>query len=198
MSLKKIFGAGIIGLLIIAMVSISIIPVQASTELKATSYNLNTLQNFPSYAYLSGRLNWMYGYQLDATYERAIIPTYYMQHADNNGYLWGECVSSCKALSKDNRGTSNWIKGRQVIGNNVPAGRVIATFFGSGETYSGHAAILKSYQGDSIEVWDQNWYYLDLNQNGRRDSGEGIFGKHSISRYGSGVCDADNYYVVEV
>jgi hypothetical protein len=38
-----------------------------------------------------------------------------------------------------------------------------------------------------IEVWDQNWYTVN---------GMGVFGKHTIYRSGSGVVNADNYYVV--
>ncbi len=176
------------------MASVAIMPVQASTELQITDDNWWSLLWIQEGEYSNGKLLWVwYGYGLDATYERNWYG--YIQHADNYGNYWGECVSSCKALSNDNTGTWNWDKGRRIVNGGVPSGTVIATFFGSGGTYSGHSAILKAYirnGGGSIigfEVWDQNWYQVN---------GMGVFGKHNIYRTGSGVTDADNYYVVEI
>ncbi len=149
--------------------SFAIMPVQAqTTELRITSDNLCTLWGYSNWAYWNNQLTWSYGWQLDATYERSLYYGCYTQHADNNGWLWGECVSSVKALSGDNTLTgeehpewlNRWHKGRRVVDGGVPSGTAIATFFGSGNTYSGHTAILKAYIVDGqsniigIQIWD--------------------------------------------
>lgn len=164
-----------------------------ATTLQITGGNLYTLNGFPDWGYSGGKLLWTWGQNLNVSYETSVSS--YTQHADNSGYYWGECVSSCKALSGNNTPTSQWTSGSLVVNGGVSSGTVIATFFGSGGTYSGHAAIFKGYirdGGDNItgfEVWDQNWY---------TESGQGVFGKHAIYRTGSGVTDADCYYVVNV
>ncbi len=203
------FGIGVIGLLIVAVMGFAITPVQAqTTELRITSDNLCTLWGYSNWAYWNNQLTWSYGWQLDATYERSWTSCEYTQHTDNGGNLWGECVSSVKALSKNNLGTRDWYKGRQVINGGVPSGTTIATFSRNNnqkfKSRYDHTAILKAYIVDSgwniigIEVWDQNWHYIDLDGNGKRSPEEGIFGKHYIYRTGSGVSNANNYYVIEV
>jgi hypothetical protein len=154
---------------------------------------LYTLNGFPSYAYDgNGALLWSYGQNLNATYERN-ISSYYTQHADNYGYYWGECVSSCKALSGNNTPTSQWTQGSLVVNGGVSPGTVIATFLGGGGTYYGHAAIFRGYVTDiygnitGIRVWDQNWVVPGA-----------VFGTHTIDRNGSGVLNANNYYIVNV
>ncbi len=170
-------------------------PTAKATTLQITGGNLYILNSFPGYAYSSGMLLWTWGQNLSVTYERSIGSTY-TQHADNYGNYWGECVSSCKALSGNNTSTSQWTSGSIVVNGGVSAGTVIATFFGSGGSYSGHAAIFKGYTRDGagnitgIEMWDQNWYSY---------SGQGVFGTHTILRTGGGgVGDANSYRVVNV
>ena len=197
------------------------IPVEANREVYITSTNLNILNGFPSATYdSSGRMFWYYcrlrygaivppcygGRYLDVNYKKSLSGCSYSsdsgvssgctQVADNNGYYWGQCVSLCKALSKINRVTDDWIKGRKVVNGGVSQGAVIATFSANSGTKflsgSDHCAILKRYIKDSagkitgIEVWDQNWGWKYLVK------------KHTISRYGSGVTDADNYYVLNI
>jgi len=166
------------------------VPSVNATTLQITGGNLYTLNGFPAYAYsVDGGLLWSYGQNLSASYERS--SGNYTQHADNYGNLWGECVSSCKALSGNNTATSQWSAGSQVVSGGVSAGTAIATF--PGGSYSGHAAIFKSYITDGygniigIQVWDQNWV-----------AGGGVFGTHAIYRTGSDVLNANNYYVVIV
>lgn len=177
----------------LAVASSTVMSVEGATTLQITGGNVYTLMGYPEWAYSGGKLLWSFGQSLDATYERSWSG--YTQHADNYGYYWGECVSSCKALSKNNVPTSQWSKGSLVVNGGISRGTVIATFFGSGGSYGGHSAILKDYIRDGggniigFEVWDQNWYQAD---------GMGVFGKHNIYRTGSGVTDADNYYVVLV
>lgn len=179
-------------------ISVEVPPVAATSALKITSTNLNILSGYPSGAYSGSKLLWSYGKNLEATKKRGfpLSNPIYTQFADNNGYYWGECVSAVKALSKSNAATSGWIKGTQVTSGGISSGTAIATF--SNGKYSGHAAIFKRYiygttgSITGIEVWDQNWYTT----NGCYTCGTGIFGKHTISRSGSGVSDADNYYVV--
>ena len=173
-------------------------PLTATSALKVTSTNLNILSGYPSGAYSVGRLLWSYGNNLDATKKRGfpLNNPIYTQFADNKGSLWGECVSAVKALSKSDATTSEWIKGTQVTSGGISSGTAIATF--SNGKYSGHAAIFKRYiygttgSITGIEVWDQNWYTT----NACYTCSTGIFGKHTISRSGSGVSDADNYYIV--
>jgi len=188
--LKRAMLVAIIASITIPMLSASVklVNAETTTDLKVTPYNLCVLLSYPSYAYYNGRLFWCYGVQLDATCEKC-FGSYYTQHGDNNGYYWGQCVSSIKALCKNNAVTSTWIKGPKVIGGNVAPGTAIATFDSSGHYY-GHTAILCSYISGGITVWDQNWYTIN---------GMGIFGKHSICNTGTGgVTDANSYYVIKI
>ena len=159
---------------------------QTYVPLKITTANLLLLSSFPSYAYNSGKLYWYSGVKLDATRERC-WNTYFTQHADNWGNNYGQCVSSIKALTKNNLPTSCWIKGSRVIGGLVPAGTAIATFDNFGH-YLGHCAIFNSYIQGGFTVYDQNWHTVN---------GMGVFGKHPICCKGTGgVTDAYSYYVV--
>jgi len=144
--------------------------------------------SYPADAYSGGKLLWSYGQSLDATYKR--FSGVYTQLDDNFGTsnLWGQCVSAVKALAKSNVPTSQWKKGDQVVNGGVSSGTVCATFSGSGGTFisgSDHVVIFKAPISNGIEVWDQNWYPL-------------VVGKHTISRSGSGVVNANNYYTVLV
>lgn len=177
---------GMIAITAAASVAMTQVEAATYTELRITGGNSYVLWSFPEWAYSGGKLLWFFGQNLDATKERNWNG--YTQHADNYGNYWGQCVSAVKALSKNNLPTSSWVKGRRVIGGCVSPGTVIATFDLSGR-YSGHCAIMNAYTADGIQVWDQNWYQMN---------GMGVFGKHRISVSGSGVTDADNYYVVIV
>ena len=168
-------------------------PVSASTPLTITGGNLYTLIGFSDYlAYHNGGyLYWSYGQSLTATYKRDCGGD--TQFADNSGALWGECVSAVKALSGSSVQTKDWIQGSQVTAGGISQGTVIATF--PGGSYSGHAAIFRSYvySGGTIvgiKVWDQNWP-IDGSTNQ-------LFGTHTLSCSGSGVNNANNYYVVRV
>jgi len=172
-------------------------PVAAATDLHITFGNFYTLYGFIDYqAYSGDMLLWTYGQNLDAAHEQSIGS--YTQHADINGYFWGECVSSVKALSNSDVATINWTKGSQVVNGGVSIGTAIAKFESNGQ-YSqngyGHAAIFRSYVYDGggaitgFKVWDQNWYKVN---------GNGVFATHTFLRSGSGNADADNYYVIQV
>jgi hypothetical protein len=179
------------------------VPVLAHSNLTLTGINWYTLIGYPEYlAYSGGKLLWSYGSSLSAAYERNLA-TYYTQHADNYGNYWGECVSSVKALSGSNAVTDDWVAGVNVVSSgSASQGTAIATF--PSGSYSGHCAFFDSYVTTGgvitgIKVWDQNWYYIDLNSNGIQDYGEGVFGHHIISTSGGTlVTDADNYYVITV
>lgn len=188
----KCIRVGLIATILCLIVLCVVTPVSASTTLTITGSNLLTLNSYPGYAYHDGGyLLWSYGQSLSATYKRGRGND--IQFADNYGNYWGECVSAVKALSGSNVVTSNWIQGSQVTSGGASQGTVIATF--SGGYYYGHAAIFKSYvySGSTIvgiQVWDQNWP-ID-------GSTTQLFGMHTLSTSGSGVSDADNYYVVKV
>ena len=107
--------------------------------------------------------------------------------ADNNGYLWGECVSLVKAVAHSNAVTSQWRPGNNVF-KGIPSGTIIATF--PGGRYSGHTAVFLRYVRSSsgkvigIRVADENW-------------GARKVRRHVISKGGSGVSNASNYRVVQ-
>lgn len=108
--------------------------------------------------------------------------------ADNNGYLWGECVSLVKAVAHSNAVTSQWRPGTGVF-DGIPSGTIIATF--PGGRYSGHTAVFLRYVRNSshrvigMRVADQNW-------------GARKVRRHVITKGGSGVSNASNYRVVRV
>jgi hypothetical protein len=185
---------------LIGITFLAVTPVEAATykEMKITYSNLWTLQSTPDWVYVQGALPWYFGKQLDATYEYNYLG--YTQHADNLGSYRGECVSSCKALSKNNIGTSSWRKGNRVINGGVTPGTVIATFLKSDGGYLGHAAIFRSYVRNSsgqitgFKVWDQNWVKVPCYS----VIGNTVFGTHAISLQGSGVINGSNYFTVLV
>lgn len=187
---------GIIVILCLIVVGIGT-PVTATTDLHITSSNLYTLIGYSDYvAYSGNMLLWSYGQNLYATNEQSIGS--YTQHADNDGFFWGECVSSVKALSNSNVPTANWSRGSLVVNGGVSQGTTIAKFESNGgysQFGEGHAAIFRSYVYDGggsiigFKVWDQNWYKV---------SGYGVFATHTFLRSGSGNADADNYYVIQI
>ncbi|MFA5207617.1 MAG: hypothetical protein WC428_03055 [Candidatus Paceibacterota bacterium] len=183
---------GIIAMILCLIVLGIATPVSADAcvPLTITGGNLYTLNGYPGYAYDgNGYLLWTYGQSLSATYKRASGSN--IQFADNYGNNWDECVSAVKALSGNNVPTGNWSRGSQVTAGSVSQGTAIATFLGPDNSYYGHAAIFKSYVYTNgvitgIEMWDQNW-----------PTG-GLFGKHTRVTSGTGVNNANNYYVVLV
>lgn len=180
-------------ILLFAAIFVVATPAEAVQDLSITSYNLDILQSHATWtSYGSGKLM-TWPSSLDATNQRSITigSITGTEVADNNGYYWGECVSLAKSLSKNNLGTNSWIKGNNVISSySVTPGTIVATFGADGH-YSGHVAIFASYlivQGQpiGINIWDQNYIATHA------------VGKHTLMNTGSGVGDADNYYVVRV
>lgn len=83
--------------------------------------------------------------------------------------------------------TSGWKQGLRVMSlSYVPTGTVVGTF--SGGSYSGHTAAVYGKYPTSIAMWDQNFV----------PAYAGIVSRHSLSTTGSGLSDADAYYVVEL
>ena len=173
-------------------------------DLQITPRNLEILQGFD---------NTTKAYESDGSYRRLLWTNYgqtlvvrnsdtnllpaqltgkpgvYTRTKDCGGNFPGECVSLAKALSDSSVNTDNWTKGRSVIQSSIAPGTVIATFSGDKPAYKSgedHTAILKGPSDNGFEVWDQNWMF------------EGVVGTHTISAGGSGVTDADKYYVVQV
>jgi len=90
--------------------------------------------------------------------------------------------------------SGDWTRGNRVFDDgSITRGTVVATF-SNPDTYCGHVAVFDrwhwTYNGgwivDGFYVWDQN-YVSSL-----------LTGRHLIKRSGSGVGDADKYYVVKV
>jgi len=192
-------------LLLLAMFAM-VTTAEAERDLKITDYNLNALKYRFSWApYGNGELMiWQPGpTNLDANYQkpRMVGNIRATTVADNNGWLWGQCVSFVKSLSKNNVATSNWIRGRQVINNgDLSQGTVIATFKSNGKYDSWgettHVAIFDRwhwvYLGggrwkiDGFYVWDQNYV------------SSYVVGRHLLKQSGLGNNNADNYYVVRI
>lgn len=194
---KRMRNLAVFGLLIVAMFAMAA-PVQAAQDLKITDYNKGYLRDTYWTPYTNGELlGWASSqYYLDATYKNLLWVGNYQATtvADNYGNYWGSCVSLTKALSKNNLATSSWIRGKHVMDGGVTQGTVIAKFNADG-TYdswggTGHAAIFDVYlqgQGPAgFRVWDQNFVYPSA------------VGRHILYPSGSGVNNANNYYVVQV
>eukprot|EP01124_Arcella_intermedia_P028651 TRINITY_DN5873_c0_g1_i1.p1 TRINITY_DN5873_c0_g1~~TRINITY_DN5873_c0_g1_i1.p1 ORF type:complete len:133 (-),score=13.15 TRINITY_DN5873_c0_g1_i1:23-421(-) len=88
-----------------------------------------------------------------------------------SGKYCGQCVSFYKVCSGDSRTTSQWRKGIQVKGNNIPFGTGIATF--SGGSYYGHTAIYIGQNDVGIQVWDQ-WVGHPVSQRTIKWNGSGV------------------------
>lgn len=203
----RIRSLAVAGLLIAAAIFAMATPAMAVKDLVINDYNKWYLANTVWTPYNNGWLSnaellgWTAGQRLDANYKNLkwVGNIQATTVADNQGYYWGECVSLPKALSKSNVPTTSttnnkWTRGRQVMGGNVAQGTVIAKFNADG-TYdslggTGHAAIFDVYlqgQGPAgFRVWDQNFVY------------PGAIGRHLLYPSGTGVYNANNYYVVQV
>lgn len=138
-------------------------------------------------------LGWSAGQNLDANYKYPIWVGSIQgtQVNDNYNGFPGECVSLGKALSHIQ--TAGYTRGRRVMDGGITKGTVIATF-SDPNTFSGHLAIFEMYatlQGpnvrkDGFRVWDQNFV-----------SSHAV-GRHELWPEGSGVYNANNYYVVQI
>lgn len=191
---KLIKNAAVIGLLIVAV--FAMVPnATALYDLKINDYNRWYLANAQWTPYNNGwlpnaaLLEWTAGQRLDANYKnsRLVGNIQATTVADNNGGLWGECVSLGKALSHVQ--TAGYIRGNRVMDGGIAQGTVIATFSGP-YTYSGHAAIFDTYLSGpgsvGFRVWDQNFV------------SPYVVGRHILYPSGSGVYNANNYYVVQL
>jgi len=115
---------------------------------------------------------------------------------DDGDIYPSQCVDFVRVLSNTRQiQTKYWKQGPNVMtSTDIEPGTVIATFV-NGRYPSeggGHVAVFAGFEysdGKRIgfRVFDQNW---------RNDSGLGVVGKHFIYTWGSGVSDADNYYIV--
>jgi hypothetical protein len=84
---------------------------------------------------------------------------------------------------------SSWKPGARVMSStSIPSGTVVAVF--TNGVYSGHVAVFAGFTSGrtGFKVFDQNW----------KTTGSlyGCIGKHDIYKTGSGLSDADNYYIV--
>ena len=190
-------------LLMVAMLA-TVTTAEAATDLKVTDYNLTMLQvltNSETAWYLYGTglepqlLKYDYGTLLN-TYGKSKTAIYVgSRKAIRIGN--GQCVDFAKAMSNTGDiASSSWTRGNRVFDDgSITQGTVIATF-SSPTVYSGHVAVfdrwhwvyLGNYQWgiDGFYVWDDN-YVVDY-----------LAGRHLLKQSGSGVGDADNYYVVKV
>jgi len=115
---------------------------------------------------------------------------------DDGDIYPSQCVDFVRVLSNTRQiQTKYWKQGPNVMtSTDIEPGTVIATFV-NGRYPSeggGHVAVFAGFEysdGKRIgfRVFDQNW---------RNDGGLGVVGKHFIYTWGSGVSDADNYYIV--
>ncbi|MFA6897545.1 MAG: BPSL0067 family protein [Patescibacteria group bacterium] len=204
----------IIGLAFIAAMIAATTPAQAYTNLAITDDNLDTLDSFTysgawynvgTDAYV---LDWYGGGEYfeepwkDPAWYQGLVTATIM--ADYEGNHWGECVSMVKNLAHSTVVTGSWYRGGHVMDGGISPGTTIARFVWSSEQQryiyvsdgTCHAAIFREYTYDQngnrngIIVWDQNWW--------TNENDEGIVMMHKISNAGSGLSDADNYYVIQV
>lgn len=198
----------IAGLLMMAMFVAMTTPVEARYELKATPENVNLLytytyggqKNDAWYSYPSGNgispylLKYDYGKTLNTYGKSKTLVSIGSIRAIK---IWdGECVAFAKAMSNTNSiTTSHWRRGKKVLDpySNIQRGTAVAKFNADG-TFdccgTGHVAIFDQYfvtnNGVGFKVWDQN-YVEDY-----------LVGRHTFMPSGSGVNNANNYYVVEI
>ena len=161
-------------------------PASAATRYAISSANTTLLKGFPSTAYTkNGYLKWSPGYKLASRfteYKKTRDGVYCYQVGN------GQCAITAQGLASKTVTTSYWRKGTRVTSvSTVPVGTIIATFNSSGR-YSGHSAIFAGYVSGGFMVWDSNF---DTNIS----VGDPIR-KHKFLKTGSGLSDADNYYVV--
>lgn len=99
-----------------------------------------------------------------------------------------QCVDFTKLITNNYATTSTWKKGRNVMTSDIGIGNAIATFNSSG-AYSGHTGIFAGF--DTINgvkgfwIWNQNY------------SQKNTVTKDFIRNNGSGVNDADNYFIIK-
>lgn len=107
----------------------------------------------------------------------------------NAGYGY-QCVGLVKAVGVNFSGsTSNWIRGANVANRTPNKGYVIATFDSNGNYDFGHVAVVLAVYSDCIIVIDQNWAGTGSNPVGQ------IY-IHAIDFKGTGIANANNYYIV--
>lgn len=206
---KGIKTLAIAGLLIVATMVAMAPSASATRDLKVTDYNLNILQVLTNsgtawYSYGTGLepqlLKYDYGTLLN-TYGKSKTAVYVgSRKAIRIGN--GECVDFAKAVSGTiNTASSSWTRGNRVFDDgSIAQGTMIAKFNSDGSYDSkggtGHVAVFDRwhwvYQGggqwiiDGFYVWDQNYVVSYLT------------GRHLLKQTGSGVSNANNYYVVKV
>ncbi len=188
-------------LLVVAM--FAMVPsVSALQDLRITDYNLNTLKGYGTswYPYGSGDLAmWpsnLYAYGASKTLKYVSSPLGTISAIKIGD---GECVAFAKAMSNTNNiASSSWRRGVNVMSTTayIPQGTLIATFkadgtYDSWATSGNHVAVFAGYQyglfqKTGIYVWDQN--YLPSKGN--------VVARHLIGISGTGVGNANNYYVV--
>jgi len=208
MGRKGIRTLAVLGLLMAAGLAMAAPAEAARYELKATPGNVNLLytytyggqKNDAWYSYPSGNgispylMKYDYGKTLD-TYgkSKTLVPVGLIRAIRIGD---GECVAFAKAMSNTNSiTTSHWRRGKKVLDpySNIQRGTIVAKFNADG-TFdccgTGHVAIFDQYyvtnNGVGFKVWDQN-YVEDY-----------LVGKHILMPSGTGVNNANNYYVVEV
>ncbi len=201
-------GIAVTALLLLSIILATAIPVAAARyELKATPENLNLLYTY-TYGGSKNDAWYSYGYGVSPY----LLKYYYGKTLNTYGKsktsvpvdsitaikIWdGECVAFAKSMSNTNTiTTSHWRKGKKVVdpSSNIQRGTIVANFNVDG-TYdccyrTGHVAIFDQYfvtnNGVGFKVWDQNYVKSNL------------VGRHTMMPSGSGLYNANNYYVVEI
>ncbi len=105
-----------------------------------------------------------------------------------DGAYYAQCVDFTKMITNNYATTPNWKKGSNVMTSDLGIGTAIATFNSSAK-YSGHTCIFAGF--DTVNgvkgfwIWNQN--YSQTNK----------VTKDFIRNNGSGVNDADNYFIIK-
>lgn len=188
--------------LLVAVMFAMVTPAEALQDLKITSDNLAYLEDWsargtPWYWYgccIEPRLlkyDWGVSLNTHGGSKTAI----YIGSMKGIKIRDGQCVLFANALADRNgKIADDWERGAQVMSiiGTIKPGTLVATFSDE-HTYSGHVAIYarrhwkwsgSEWQVDGFDVWDQNFVSPLL------------VGGHSLIQSGSGVYNANNYYVV--
>jgi len=188
----KIIAIGIAALISVAV----LLPIMTASAVSYRTLRIcpkcyNTMANSNGWTRITGNLYYL-NYYPDGLKLPNSYRVYQKYTRIGGSASAGSCLDFIKGVrSSLYRPPSSWKQGPRVMTSTyISPGTVVATFRNG--IYYGHAAVFVGFTSGKtgFMVFDQNW----------RTSGSlyGCVGKHYIYKTGSGLSDADNYYIVLV
>ena len=157
MNVIKIFWAPV---LLIALLSVALLPAMAYTDLKITDARVTYLQRGDVWTIYQAAtsttpanyiLNWAtpglnlpYQYSTKITKSDGTTINAYSCSSPTNTYP-GKCTSFVESASNSKLTTGSWKQGRHVVDGGIITGTAIATLDKNGYISGGHSAIFASY-----------------------------------------------------